>query len=106
MLYPTVLNAKRLARLLTADHFERAIAPFVRAIHSEVLDLRYASAILVHFERLGPIFDQWARLLVQDMRDEGVYGDQGAVIARIVFDSFRDVSCSSSLIPKILKCAM
>lgn len=76
-------------------HFERTISPFVRAIRAETIDLRHASVILVHFEQFGAVFDQWVRVLIQDLRDEGVYGRQGEAVARIIFETFRDVRRSS-----------
>lgn len=86
------MNKKKLARLLTARHFERTIAPFVGAIHSEIIDLRHASVILLHFEKFGALFDEWAHILVEDLRVEGITGNQGDAVARIIFESFRDVS--------------
>ncbi|SGZ15754.1 BQ5605_C029g10698 [Microbotryum silenes-dioicae] len=81
------LRAKRLkeqTRLVASRKFERAILPFVRAMHSGVIELRHAGVILPHFERLGPVYDSWCRLLVQDLRDEGIYARSGELVVTVI----------------------
>lgn len=85
-------RAKDLARLLTSQHFEDTIAPFVRAIHSEVIDIRHATVILSRCDQFGTVFEQWGKMLAQDLKDEGVHGNQGESVAKIIFESFKEVS--------------
>ena len=87
----TVANARKLSRLLTDEHFERTISPFVRAIHSEVIDIRHASVILAHCDQFGAVFEQWAKLLAQDLKDEAIYGNGAMMVAKIIFEAYRDV---------------
>ncbi|SCV69509.1 BQ2448_2529 [Microbotryum intermedium] len=86
------LRAKRLReqnRLVASRKFERAVLPFVRAMHSGVIDLRHAAVILPHFERFGPVYDSWCRLLVQDLRDEGIYAKSGELVVNVVTASLQ-----------------
>ncbi|KAK4699710.1 cohesin complex subunit SA-1/2, partial [Phenoliferia sp. Uapishka_3] len=82
-------NAKKQARLVAAATFNRIISGFVRAIHNEVISIQHASVILIHFERFDTTLDQWCKLLVQDMRDEGIYGNEGAAIARVIVETLK-----------------
>lgn len=83
---------KKLAELLTAEHFDRTIAPFVRAMHNQVFDLRHASVILAHFDRFGPVFDQWARILAHDLKNDAIHANKADEVARIIVQSFKEVS--------------
>lgn len=89
-------NAKSQARLVAAGLFDRTIGAFVRAVHHDIISLHHASVILIHLERFDATFDLWAKLLVQDMRDEGIYGDAGSTVARIAVDSLKGVRCLSA----------
>lgn len=91
-----VSTARKLSRLLTDEHFERTISPFVRAIHSEVIDIRHASVILAHCDQFGAVFEQWAKILAQDLKDEAIYGSGAEMVARIIYEAYRDVRSSSS----------
>ncbi|KAL8292902.1 hypothetical protein RQP46_000596 [Phenoliferia psychrophenolica] len=82
-------NLKKEARLVAAGLFHRTVSAFVRAVHKGVVSLQHASVILIHFERFDTTLDQWCKLLVQDMRDEGIYGDSGALVSRVIVDTLK-----------------
>ncbi|GAA6050117.1 hypothetical protein JCM3770_001381 [Rhodotorula araucariae] len=82
-------NAKQQAQLIAARRFEQTLAPFVRAIHCGALDLRNSVALLKHWGRLGPACDEQAKLLLHDLRDEGIYGSASDVVAAVVVDALK-----------------
>ncbi|GAA5932633.1 cohesin subunit IRR1 [Sporobolomyces koalae] len=83
------LNARQQARLVAAQRFERTVSGFARAIHLGIFDLRHSSLLLKYWGRLGSTFDEFARLLMHDLRDEGNYGNQGDVVASVIVESLR-----------------
>ncbi|GAA5977007.1 hypothetical protein JCM11641_002225 [Rhodosporidiobolus odoratus] len=82
-------NLKQQTALLAAQRFEETIAPFVRAIHCGAFDLRHSVVLLKHYGRLGNTFDEQAKLLMHDLRDEGNYGSMGNVVAGIVVEALQ-----------------
>ncbi|KAK4048718.1 cohesin complex subunit [Microbotryomycetes sp. JL221] len=71
-------HQKELKRLLAARRFEQVVHPFVRAIHAGTLDLQHATVLIHRFEHFGSGFDHWCKLLIQDLRDEGIYTINGS----------------------------
>lgn len=81
-----------LAKLLASQQFATLVGCFVRAIHAGVFELRHASIIFTHFGRFDSTFDQFAKILIEDLTDEGVFGDQGAATSHIIAESYTAVS--------------
>lgn len=79
--------------LVATRRFNQLIFPFVRAIHAGVLDLQHSTVILSRHGRFGAGFEQWCKLLAQDLRDEGLYScDGGAQVAQIIATTLQNVS--------------
>lgn len=76
------------------------------ALHVGIIDIRHASVILIHYDRFGAAFDQWARLLVQDLRDEGIYSNNATVVAQIVTESLHGVRRLSLALSNLLVTAI
>lgn len=85
-------NARQQARLVASQRFERIISGFTRAVHLGIFDIRQSSVLLKYWGLLGSTFDDFARLLMHDLRDEGNYGDGGEVVAAVIVESLRGVS--------------
>ncbi|GAA5879860.1 hypothetical protein JCM3774_002262 [Rhodotorula dairenensis] len=83
-------TAKERARLLATARFEQTLAPFVRAIHGGAFDLQHSVVVLKYWGRLGPVFDEQAKLLMHDLRDEGNYGSASAKVASILAEALQD----------------
>ncbi|GAA5861795.1 hypothetical protein JCM5353_000546, partial [Sporobolomyces roseus] len=76
-------------RLVASQRFQRNISTFARAIHRGIFDLRHASVILKYWGRFGPTFDDFVRLLMHDLRDEGNYGNQGELVATVLVETMQ-----------------
>lgn len=61
----------------------------MRAIHSGAFELRHAAVLLKYWGQLGPVFDEQAKLLMHDLRDEGNYGSTSDIVASVVVDAIR-----------------
>ncbi|GAA5880996.1 hypothetical protein JCM1840_007214 [Sporobolomyces johnsonii] len=82
-------NARQQVRLVGSQRFERSLSAFVRAIHHGVFDLRHCTVLLKHWGRLGAAFDDFVRLLMHDLRDEGNYGSASDAVATVVIESLQ-----------------
>ncbi|GAA5843847.1 hypothetical protein JCM9279_000166 [Rhodotorula babjevae] len=80
-------NLKEQARLVAIQHFlSSVVSPFLRVFHSGAFNLRHSVVLLKHWGRFGKEYDEQCKLLVHDLRDEGVYGAASDLIASIVVD--------------------
>lgn len=78
---------------LEAEHvFCSTISIYVRAIRIGVIEARHSPVVLAHYGRLGHIYDQCCKVLVDVLREEGVYGDHPEMVCQVVFQSLREVS--------------
>ncbi|GAA6013136.1 hypothetical protein JCM11491_005192 [Sporobolomyces phaffii] len=82
-------NARQQSRLVASQRFERTISGFARAIHVGIFDIRHSTLLLKYWGRLGSTFDDFSRLLMHDLRDEGNYGDGGDVVATVIIESLQ-----------------
>jgi len=80
-------NAKEEAKLVANQHFLRTVvSPFLRVFHSGAFSLRHCVVLLKHWGRFSKEYDEQCKLLVHDLRDEGVFGAASDLIASIVVD--------------------
>ena len=56
-----------------------------------MIDIGHASVILAHCDQFGAVFEQWAKILAQDLKDEAIYGNGAEMVAKIIFEAYRDV---------------
>ena len=53
------------------------MATFLRALRAGIVHTRHGAILLAHYGRLGPAFDLTAKLMVDVLREEGMYKDNG-----------------------------
>ncbi|KAI6145125.1 hypothetical protein BKA82DRAFT_4170216 [Pisolithus tinctorius] len=63
--------------------FVATISPFLRAI-------RAGAVLLAHYGRLGPVFDLCTKVIVDVLRDEGMYNDNGEVVVDVVTRALKE----------------
>ena len=72
--------------------FIGVIATFLRAIRAGVIHFRHSATILAHYGRLGPAFDLCARVIVDILREEGMYKEDGDAVVEVICQALREVS--------------
>ena len=91
-IFPVVTNR---AHLELEYIFTATMAAFLRALRAGVIHIRHGAILLAHFGRLGPSFDLSAKLMIEILREEGMYKDNGGLVAEIITESLQNVSDSS-----------
>lgn len=82
----------------SSSHLEReyafmnVIATFLRAIKTGAIHYGHSATILAHYGRLGPVFDLCSKVIVDILREEGMYNGQGSTVVEVVLQSLREVS--------------
>lgn len=74
--------------------FIGVIATFLRAIKAGAIDFRHAATLLSHYGRLGAVFDMCSKVIVDILRDEGMYKDNGEAVVAVILQALQDVSFS------------
>lgn len=73
------------------------MATFLRAIRAGAIHFRHAATLLAHYSRLGPSFDLCAKVIVDILREEGMYNDNGEIVVAVILQALREVSIWSFL---------
>jgi cohesin complex subunit SA-1/2 len=71
--------------------FLQMISIVLRSITLRVMHARHGALLLAHFGRLGPVFDQCAKSVVDVLREEGMYRNNGAVVVEVVTRAMEEV---------------
>lgn len=72
--------------------FIGVITTFLRAIRAGVIHFRHSATILAHYGRLGPTFDLCSKVIVEILREEGMYKDNGDAVVAIICQALQEVS--------------
>ena len=77
--------------------FIGVVTTFLRAIRAGVIHFRHAATVLAHHGRLGPTFDLCSKVIIEILREEGMYKDNGEIVVAVVCQAIQEVSLSISL---------
>ncbi|EIN14604.1 hypothetical protein PUNSTDRAFT_140847 [Punctularia strigosozonata HHB-11173 SS5] len=64
--------------------FLEVISIVLRSITLRVMHVRHGALILAHYGRLGPVFDQCSKTIIDVLKEEGMYRENGAVVVEVV----------------------
>ncbi|KAI0074611.1 hypothetical protein K474DRAFT_1765478 [Panus rudis PR-1116 ss-1] len=66
------------------------ITTFLRAIKAGAIHFRHSATLLAHYGRLGPVFDMCSKLIVDILREEGMYNDNGETVVAVILQALRE----------------
>nr|WJN25054.1 sister chromatid cohesion subunit [Moesziomyces parantarcticus] len=78
---------------LQAEHtFCSVISTFVGAVRVGVIDAKHSTAVLIHFGRLGAIYDSCCKALVEVLKEEAIFGgyNRAVIVESCIWDSLRE----------------
>lgn len=67
------------------------LATFIRAIRIGVLNPSHGAVVLAHYDRLGSGFDTNIKIVVDFLRDLGMFKAQGRVVASVIVQALEEV---------------
>ena len=73
------------------------MATFLRALRAGIVHTRHGAILLAHYGRLGPAFDLTAKLMVDVLREEGMYKDNGKLVEDVIVEALKNVSFNTVL---------
>ena len=71
--------------------FIGVITTFLRAIRAGVIHFKHSATVLAHYGRLGPTFDLCSKVIVEILREEGMYKDNGEAVVAIICQALQEV---------------
>ncbi|KAI0943593.1 hypothetical protein AcW1_002723 [Taiwanofungus camphoratus] len=70
--------------------FMGVMATFLRAIRAGVIHFQHSAILLAHYGRLGPSFDLCTKVIVDILREEGMYKNNGEVVVAVICQALRE----------------
>ncbi|KAH7915934.1 hypothetical protein BJ138DRAFT_1076400 [Hygrophoropsis aurantiaca] len=92
-------NAKRMSSrepllprsLLEQEYiFMGVVSAFLRAIRAGVVHVHHSAVLLAHYGRLGPAFDLCTKVIIEVLREEGIYNENGDTVVAVVTQALRE----------------
>lgn len=71
--------------------FMGVITTFLRAIRASVVHFQHSATLLAHYSRLGQSFDLCSKVIVDILREEGLYKNNGDAVVGVVSQALREV---------------
>ncbi|KAH9854575.1 hypothetical protein C2E23DRAFT_817055 [Lenzites betulinus] len=70
--------------------FIGVITTFLRAIRAGVIHIKHSATILTHYGRLGPTFDLCSKVIVEILREEGLFKENGDAVVDIICKALQE----------------
>lgn len=67
------------------------MSTYLRAIRAGAIHVRHGAILLAHYGRLGPAFDSCSKVVVDVLREEGMYNNNGEVVATVIIQAIEEV---------------
>jgi cohesin complex subunit SA-1/2 len=67
------------------------VSAFLQAVYTGAIGIRHSAVLLAHYGRLGETFDLCLKTLIDVLRDEGMFQDNGTLVADVIIQAICDV---------------
>lgn len=81
--------------------FMATISTFLRAIRAGVVHVKHSDVLLANYGRLGPSFDLCTKVIIDVLREEGMYNDNGDVVVEVIKKALLEVHFFVELHPQV-----
>ncbi|KAK0451767.1 hypothetical protein EV421DRAFT_2075799 [Armillaria borealis] len=83
-------DANSRARLEEEYVFIDVMSTFLRAIRAGAIHVRHGAILLAHYGRLGPSFDLCTKVIVEILREAGMFNDDGDLVVLVVTQALQE----------------
>lgn len=87
-----LLDVASRAQLEQEYIFNSTMTTFLRALRAGVIHARHGAVLLAHYGRLGQSFDISVRLMIDILREEGMFKENGLLVVDVVVQALKEVS--------------
>lgn len=67
------------------------VSTFLRAIRAGAVNIKHGPVLLAHYGRLGPIFDLCTKVVIDILREEGMYNENGEIVVDVTTQALKEV---------------
>lgn len=67
------------------------ISTFLRAIRAGAVHIKHSAILLAHYGRLGPAFDLCTKVVIDVLREEGMYNENGQTVVDVILQAIQEV---------------
>ncbi|CAE6431345.1 unnamed protein product [Rhizoctonia solani] len=72
------------ARLEREYTFHLVISAFLRAIRTGAIHIEHSAVLLGHYGRVSSVYDQCTKVIIEVLREEGMYGGNAELVGRVL----------------------
>ncbi|KAJ1301134.1 hypothetical protein OPQ81_003546 [Rhizoctonia solani] len=85
-------NSKMLpqARLEREYAFHLVISAFLRAIRTGAINIQHSAILLGHYGRVSSVYDQCTKVIIDVLREEGMYGGNPGVVGHVLINALEE----------------
>lgn len=88
---PSIANTNSRSQLEREYVFIGVVSTFLRVIRVGAVHVHHSAVLLVHYGRLGPAFDLCSKVIVEVLREEGMYNGHGDAVVAVISQALREV---------------
>ncbi|KAF8607344.1 hypothetical protein BDV93DRAFT_488383 [Ceratobasidium sp. AG-I] len=78
------------ARLEREYAFHLVISAFLRAIRTGAINIEHSAVLLGHYGRVSSVYDQCTKVIIEVLREEGMYGGNAEVVGRVLISALQE----------------
>ncbi|KAG8707915.1 hypothetical protein FRC09_001541 [Ceratobasidium sp. 395] len=78
------------ARLEREYAFHLVISAFLRAIRTGAIHIEHSAVLLGHYGRVSSVYDQCTKVIIEVLREEGMYGGNAEVVGRVLVAALQE----------------
>lgn len=67
------------------------VSTFLRAIRAGAVHVKHSDVLLANYGRVGPSFDLCTKVIIDVLREEGMYNDNGEMVANVIKKALLEV---------------
>jgi cohesin complex subunit SA-1/2 len=71
--------------------FMATVSTFLRAIRAGAVHVKHSDVLLANHGRLGPAFDLCTKVIIDVLREEGMYNDNGEIVVEVIKKALLEV---------------
>jgi cohesin complex subunit SA-1/2 len=79
------------AALQEEYRFIRLVSSFLQAVVTSSIGIRHSAVLLAHYGRLGDTYDVCVKPLIEVLREEALFQENGALVADIMVQALSEV---------------
>ncbi|QRV84927.1 cohesin protein [Ceratobasidium sp. AG-Ba] len=70
--------------------FHLVVSAFLRAIRTGAINIEHSAVLLGHYGRVSSVYDQCTKVIIEVLREEGMYGGNAELVGRVLVNALQE----------------